>query len=393
MSHPIARPTHSKRWRVWSVLPGVLLFFLFGLNMVYAQSSVVSGHVTDSSGAAVSKAAIAIQNGATGVVTNALSNADGYYQMPPLVPGSYVLRVKSPSFADAMVTEIRLEAGGSRTIDVALQPSETAQSVTVEASAPELVVDKPDRGNVIESKFVQNIPLNIRNPLQMVNFAQGVTPYTSESGNNDQSQAYTNTFRINGGKLATTESLLDGAANTTTYDYNAVAAVPQVDSIQEFRVLTTAYAPEWGRTSGGVVTFATKSGTNQLHGSVFEYIRNSLLDANGFNADAAHLAKPHFQRNQFGYSLGGPVILPRLYHGQDRTFFFSTYEGLRQSQAGSFTGTVPTGLEQQGDFSQTRDANGNLIVIYDPGQRRWTRRIQATTFAHRFSTIRFRASI
>jgi hypothetical protein len=200
----------------------------------------------------------------------------------------------------------------------------------------------------------------------MVNFAQGVTPYNAESGNNDQSQAYTNTFRINGGRLSTTESLLDGAANTTTYDYNAIAAVPQVDAIQEFRVLTTAYAPEWGRTSGGVVTFATKSGTNVLHGSVFEYIRNSLLDANGFNANAAHRAKPHFQRNQFGYSLGGPVVLPHLYHGQDRTFFFSTYEGLRQSQAGSFLGTVPTGLERNGDFSQTRDANGTLIKIYDP---------------------------
>ncbi len=367
MSHPTERPHPLHRsWRVWSVLSGVLLSFLFGLNMAHAQSSVVSGHITDPSGAAVSKAAIEIQNGATGVVTNSLSNDDGYYQMPPLLPGGYILRVKSAGFADFTVTEIRLEAGGARTIDVPLKMSQAAQSVTVEASAPELVVDRPDRGNVIESKFVQNIPLNIRNPLQMVNFAQGVTAYSSESGNNDQSQAYTNTFRINGGKLSTTESLLDGAANTTTYDYNAVAAVPQVDSIQEFRVLTTAYAPEWGRTSGGVVTFATKSGTNQLHGSVFEYIRNSLLDANGFNADAAHLAKPHFQRNQFGYALGGPVVLPHLYHGQDRTFFFSTYEGLRQSQAGSFLGTVPTALERQGDFSQTRDVNGNLITIYDP---------------------------
>jgi hypothetical protein len=159
--------------------------------------------------------------------------------------------------------------------------------VLVSAGAPELEVNHPDRGNVIESEFVQTMPLNIRNPLQMVNFAQGVTPYSLDSGNNDASEAYTNTFRINGGKIATTESLLDGGVNTTQYDLNAIAAVPQVDSIQEFKVLTDAYAPEWGHTSGGVVTFSTKSGTDKLHGSVFEYIRNSDTDANSFAADLA----------------------------------------------------------------------------------------------------------
>lgn len=352
--------------RAWNVLAGFLLVFFLGVTAVHAQSSVMSGHITDPSGAAISKATVAIRNVATGIVSTILTNDEGYYMSPPMESGSYTLRANGDTFGESTITNIRLEVGGNRTIDVVLRPVQASQSVVVEATAPELIVDHPDRGNVIESQFVQNIPLNIRNPLQLVNFAQGVTAYSGESGNNDQSEAYTNTFRINGGKLSTTESLLDGGANTTQYDYNGIAAVPQVDAIQEFRVLTTAYAPEWGRTSGGVVTFATKSGTNTFHGSVFEYLRNSLLDANGFNADAAHLAKPHFQRNQFGYALGGPLRLPHLYNGHDRTFFFSTYEGLRQSQAGSFTGTVPTALERSGDFSQTKDANGNLIVIYDP---------------------------
>lgn len=360
----IDRSHGGKRVRV--ILAAYFLIFYLGVALAVAQNSVVSGHVTDSSGASVPGTTIEIRNGATGVVSTALTNNDGYYQFPSLEPGMYVLQASGKTFAQSTIEDIRLEVGGTRTIDIVLKPAQSAQSVTVVATSPELVVDNPDRGNVIESQFVQNIPLNIRNPLQLVNFAQGVTAYSSESGNNDQSEAYTNTFRINGGKLATTESLLDGAANTTTYDYNAVADVPQVDAIQEFKVLTTAYAPEWGRTSGGVVTFATKSGTNRFHGSIFEYLRNSDLDANGFNANAAHLPKPHFQRNQFGYALGGPVILPHIYNGHNRTFFYSTYEGLRQSQAGSFTGTVPTALERNGDFSQTRDANGNLIVIYDP---------------------------
>ena len=214
---------------------------------------------------------------------------------PPLSPGYYVVHASAPTFAKVTIENVKLEVGGSRAIDLTLTPLSQTQNVTVTATAPELITDHPDRGNVIESQFVQNTPLNIRNPLQLVNFAQGVTAFSAESGNDDQSQAYTNTFRINGCKLATTESLLDGAANTTFYDYNAVADVPQVDAIQEFKVLTTAYAPEWGRTSGGIVTFATKAGTNQFHGSVFEYLRNSLLDANSYNANAAHTPSPTFR--------------------------------------------------------------------------------------------------
>lgn len=333
---------------------------------VWAQSSMVSGHVMDISGTPIQNAAVDVISAATNIKQTARTNGDGYFLFPPLAPGSYVVHAFSASFAPYAMNDLTLEVGTPRSIEIRLQAAGTVQSVDVTAAAPELVVDHPDRGNVIESRFVQNTPLNVRNPLQLVNFAQGVTPYNSQSGNNEQSQAYTNTFRINGGKLATTESLLDGASNTTTYDYNAAAAIPQVDSIQEFKVLTTAYAPEWGRTSGGIVTFATKSGTNQLHGSVFEYLRNSLLDANGYNANAAGTPKKHFQRNQFGYALGGPIVLPHLYNGHDRTFFFSTYEGLRQSQAGSYLGTVPTALERTGDFSKTLDTNGNLIVIYDP---------------------------
>jgi hypothetical protein len=344
----------------------LLLLLLLSSAVAHAQSSAVSGHVADSAGSPVQGAVVDIASTTTNEIHQVQTNGEGYFQFPPLSPGSYVVHASAPTFAKVTVDNVKLEVGGPRAIDLTLTPLSQTQSVTVTATAPELITDHPDRGNVIESQFVQNTPLNIRNPLQLVNFAQGVTAFSAESGNNDQSQAYTNTFRINGGKLSTTESLLDGAANTTWYDYNAVAAVPQVDAIQEFKVLTTAYAPEWGRTSGGIVTFASRSGTNQFHGSVFEYLRNSLLDANSYNANAAHTPKPHFQRNQFGYALGGPVRIPHLYNGHDRTFFFATYEGLRQSQAGSFLGTVPTALERTGDFSQTRDSNGNLIVIYDP---------------------------
>src|SRR5262249_38868233 len=150
--------------------------------------------------------------------------------------------------------------------------------------------------------------------------------------------------------------LLDGGVNTTAY-LGEAAAVPQVDAIREFRVLTTAYDPEYGRTSGAIVALASQSGTNAFHGTVSEFLRNNVLDANGFNANHAGQVLPHLERNQFGGAVSGPVDIPGLYKGRNRTFFFGTYEGLRQTGAGSFTGTVPTALERQGDFSQTRDAN------------------------------------
>lgn len=353
-----------------NLLAHILLFllaFTIGPVVANAQSGLVTGHIADPSGAAIANVAVEIQSTATGLKWQTTTNKAGIYLFPPLEPGVYTLHASVPNFSVATVTNIQLEVGSTQTEDVVLKPASTNETVLVMATAPELITDQPDRGNVIESKFVQSMPLNIRNPLQMVNFAQGVTQFNLDSGNNDQSQAYTNTFRINGGKISTTESLLDGGANTTQYDLNAIAAIPQVDSIQEFKVLTDAFAPEWGHTSGGVVTFSTKSGTDRLHGSVFEYIRNSDTDANSFAADLAGSAKPHFERNQYGYAIGGPAAFPPHYHDANhKTFFFQTYEGLRQSQAGNFTYTVPTALERQGDFSQTFDAKGNLIVMYDP---------------------------
>jgi hypothetical protein len=343
------------------------LVFLLCVRPAAAQNGSLSGHVVDASGTPVQGAKVEIKNASTNETSSVMTNGEGYYLFPSLTPATYTLNATAATFAKVTIADLKLEVGGSRTADLTLKSASQAQDITVTATQPELVTDVPDRGNVIESQFVENTPLNIRNPLQLVNFAQGVTAYSTDSGNNDASEALTNTFRINGGKLATTESLLDGGTNTTMYDYNAIAAVPQVDSIQEFKVLTTAYSAEWGRTSAGVVTFATKSGSDRLHGSVYEYIRNSYTDANSFTADETHTAKPHFERNQFGFALGGPVAFPPHYHDADhRTFFFTTYEGLRQSQAGSFLYTVPTALERQGDFSKSFDANGNLIVIYDP---------------------------
>ncbi|HWB96496.1 MAG TPA: TonB-dependent receptor, partial [Bryobacteraceae bacterium] len=257
-----------------------------------------------------------------------------------------------------------LEVGQARTVNFMLKPGEIRESITIVDTTPPLTTDRADRGTVVENKFVTSIPLNYRNPLLLLTLTPGVTTGLN-AGLNIASQSTTNNFRINGGRGNTSEVLIDGAANTGTYN-NQVSAIPQVDAVQEFKVNTSPYAAEFGRTGGGVVSFAIKSGTNEFHGTMHEFLRNSVLDSNGFNANRAGQDKPSFKRNQFGFTLGGPVLVPKLYNGKNKTFFFVGYEGLRERSFSSFTGTVPTDLERRGDFSQSLDPSGALIQIYDP---------------------------
>jgi hypothetical protein len=139
-----------------------------------------------------------------------------------------------------------------------------------------------------------------------------------------------------------------------------------IDAIQELRLFTTPYPPEFGRTSGGVVTFATKGGTDSFHGTAHNFLRNSVLDANGFNGSRSRIPRQSLKRNQFGGTIGGPVRVPKVYDGKDKTFFFAAYEGLRERAAASFVGSIPTAQERIGNFSASRDVNGVLLQIFDP---------------------------
>jgi len=331
-----------------------------------AQSARVSGLVTDPTDAAVQGSQVTIHNLDTDGQFRTASTDEGRFQLPPVPPGRYEVTAAAAGFATTRVTDVTLELGESKVMTLKLAPAELHESVRVAATPPELNLDRPDRSVVLDPTLADTIPLNVRNPLQLINFSPAVTKGDDGlSGQNVTSESRTNTWRINGAKGATTDIAVDGATDTTAY-YNQAAGIPGVETVQEYRVYTSAYAPEFGRTSGGTASYALKSGGNALHGVLFEYLRNSDLDADGFNADKAGQPIAEFRRNQFGGTLGGPVRIPRLYNGRNRTFFFVSYEGLRDSSAGSFTGTMPTALERAGNFSKTTDSNGKLIVIYDP---------------------------
>lgn len=342
----------------------MLALVVAGTTNLLAQNAVVSGRVSDASQAVVPGAVVELVNNGTSITNRTRTNGEGYYTFPPTSPGSYTLTVTAPGFKAARVEAIVLEVGQQRVISLTLQPGEVKESITVSEQAPLLEVSRADRGTVVENQFVQSIPLNTRNPLFLLTLTPGVTSGRL-AGDNTASQSTTNNFRINGGRGGTSEILVDGAANTGTYN-NQVSAIPQVDSIQEFKVNTSPYAPEFGRTGGGLISFVIKSGSNNLHGTAHEFLRNAELDANGFNANRAGQPRRSFKRNQFGGTIGGPVLLPKVYNGRNRTFFFFAYEGLRERSLNAYTGTVPTEAERRGDFSASREANGSLIRIFDP---------------------------
>ncbi len=347
---------------------GVFLLASCLCTDVLAQSASVSGQVVNSGEAAVPGAAVTLLNTDTQVTLKTVSDASGVFILSPLTPGRYQATLTASGYSTWIQSGIVLEVGEKYELNPVLKVGSVQDTVTVTGTAPEIKTEDSDLSIVTETALVENIPLDVRNPLQEVNFTVGVTQSNSlTAGTNASTQSTTNTFYISGTKGGESDILIDGATDTINYDTHAAGDIPGLDAVREFRTYTEAYSPEFGHIGGGIESFTIKSGTNDLHGGAWEYYRNDVFDANGFNANAAHQAKPSFLRNQFGAQIGGPVVLPKLYDGRSKTFFFFSYEELRDSTPGAgFTTTVPTALERTGNFSQTFNPNGSQIVIYDP---------------------------
>src|SRR6478672_8903179 len=350
------------------------LLFVCGCGVVWAQNAVVSGRVSDTSGGVIPKVAVELINRATQVKSPTLTNAEGIFVFPSVPPGTYEVSARISGFTSSRIESVTLEVGQSKTLNLTLAPGDVKQSVTVTDQAPLITTDRADRGTVVENQFVTSIPLLTRNPLLLVTMTAGAIGTATPggglvAGDNTVSENQTNFFRINGGRNRSNEILIDGAADTGTYN-NQASAIPQVDAVQEFKINTNPYDAELGHTGGGIISYTIKSGTNEVHGNLHEFLQNAILNANGFNANKAGTPRRQLQKNQFGGSLGAPLSVPKLYSGKNRTFYFFAYEGLRQHSFSSFTGTVPTAAQKQGDFSNTFDTNGALKLIYDPSTTR-----------------------
>lgn len=333
-----------------------------------AQSASVEGQVLDSTNNVVPGAEVTLLDTDTQVTLKAVSDASGVFVLSPHTAGRYKVTVTAPGYATWVQSDIVLEVGEKFEVSPVLKVGSVQETVAVTAIAPEIKAEDADRSTVTEAALVANIPLDVRNPLQEVNFTVGVTQSSSlTAGTNATTQSTTNTFYISGAKEGESDIMIDGATDTINYDTHAAGDIPGLDAVQEFRIYTQAYSAEFGHTAGGIESFIIKSGANDLHGGAWEYYRSDVLDANGFNANNAGTARPSFDRNQFGFQAGGPVLFPKVYDGHNKTFFFFSYEELLDSTPGTgFTTTVPTALERTGNFSQTFNTNGTQNIIYDP---------------------------
>ncbi|HET6962779.1 MAG TPA: carboxypeptidase-like regulatory domain-containing protein, partial [Terriglobia bacterium] len=364
--------------------PAILLAALLVCQTpVWGQNAVVSGRVIDTSGGVIQSVTVELTNLATQVKLPTVTNEEGIFIFPSVPPGAYQVSAGITGFNTNRIDSVTLEVGQSKTLNFTLTTGDVKESMTVTDTTPLITVDRADRGTVVENQFVTSIPLLTRNPLLLVSMTSGAIGTTTpgsglNAGDNTVSQNQTNFFRINGGRNRSSEILIDGASDTGTYN-NQAGAIPQVDAVQEFKINTNPYDAQLGHTGGGVISFTTKSGTNEFHGSLREFLQNAVLNANGFNANRAGTPRRQLQKNQFGFTVGGPLTVPKLYSGKNRTFYFFAYEGLRQHSFSSFTGTVPTSAQMQGDFSQTFDSNGALKVIYDPATTRLDPTVPAGT--------------
>jgi Carboxypeptidase regulatory-like domain len=340
----------------------VLVLFL-AASVLSGQTITASlgGAIKDPTGAVVPNATIHIVNAGTKVATVLTSGSMGQYLAPSLPPGTYDIRVEAAGFKSAQSDGLILDVTQAARLDITLEVGAVTETLEVHSITPLLQTADSSQGLVVDTRNVANLPLNSRITYNLVLLASGVHGSVG-SGYNSVN------ISINGGRPGSNEILLDGIPSSPP-EVNYVqsfTAFPPVDAVQEFKVQTTGYSAEFGHTGGGIINLIYKSGTNDLHGSLFEFLRNSVLDANNFFSNANGIALGSFKRNQFGGSAGGPVLLPKIYNGRNKTFFFFDYEGLRQRSASPATYTVPTALQRIGDFSQTRNAAGALVVIYDP---------------------------
>ena len=350
----------------------ILTFCLLFVNeaaLGQESRASIAGTVTDPSGSVVAAAKLRLTNVETGVAFDAASNEVGQYRYLFLNPGRYRLVAEMSGFRTFIREQIQLQVSQTATVDVVLQVGSQTESVTVGAEAPLLEAEKADRGLVINNRNVVELPLNIRNPIMLAALTPGIQATTVSLDQNPFSNNGISSWSVNGSSNKTTDFLLDGAPNNAVYNQeNTIAYVPPIEAVQEFKVMTSTYDAQYGRSGGGTVNVSLKSGTNGFHGSAYEFLKRTGLNANTFADNAKGNPRQGNALNQYGFTLGGPVVIPKIYNGKDKTFFFFAYEGYGEDifRANESVGSVPTLDQRRGDFSKTFDNRGALMPIYDP---------------------------
>ncbi|MSV29324.1 MAG: hypothetical protein EXQ52_11385, partial [Bryobacterales bacterium] len=342
----------------------ITLMVLFAPAGAQEFRGTILGRITDPSGAPVAGSSIEALNVETGIKIGSTSNDAGNYQIPFLVPGNYTVLVGHSGFKRIERAGVRVATNTQVTLNLALELGTATETVNVVASTPLLNTASADLGQVVEKNYLSSITVNLtRNVLNAVRLTPGVTGGgATVTGNNSGS------FSIAGGGSTTgrIEFLVDGIPNTTAHNAGGVVFIPSIDAVEEIKVHTTMFDAQYGHSNGGAINITTRGGTNQLHGSTYVYKRWSDLNANSWTNNTAGLPKPPTDYYQFGYFIGGPITIPGIYDGRNRTFFATTLEKDRDSVQLTRRARTPTSAEKAGDFSQTLNRRGGPFTLYDP---------------------------
>lgn len=333
------------KWRS-SILP--LLVLLSGAVLLFGQAGAtgtILGTVTDSTGGSVPNATVAVTNVATGVSTRTKTSSAGDFTVPYLIPGTYQVTVSDKGFQKGIVNGVGLVVAQQARVNVVLKAGSVSQSVEVTANAVALDTDTPAVSQIVTAKQVENLPMNGRNFVQLLTLGPGAVTVGGEQGTMRQGEG--NAISINGGRPESNNYTLDGLANTDTA-LNTPAVILSQDAIQEFKEQSGPYSAEYGF-SANQVNLVSKSGGNQLHGTLFETLRNNALDARS----PFQKKVPELRQNQFGFVVSGPVVIPGVYNGHNKTFWLANYEGWRIQNGFAASGNAPDPAELKGDFSNS----------------------------------------
>jgi hypothetical protein len=338
-----------------------IFFALIVASTLYAQSGVATlkGLVRDPTGGVVPDATVTLKNTETNVVRHGASNSVGDYAFFDLPPGTYVLEASKSGFAVSRSDPFALAVNQGATLDILLTIGSVAQTVSVEATATQVESSTSELGSVISTRQMTDLPLNGRNFTQLLSLTAGVSPISVGSNANGYTAQPLGEYdfgSVNGQENRSNYWMLDGSFNMSGWGQSTYAVAPILDTIQEFKIQSHNDDAEFGGVTGGIVNVVTKSGTNTLHGNAWEFVRNNDLDGRNFFASGI----VPYRWNMFGVNAGGPVVLPKLYNGKNKTFFMLGYQGLRNNQTGQSYYRVPTAANLTGDLSDLP------LQVYNP---------------------------
>lgn len=309
-------------------------------------TGTIVGTVVDSTGALIAGAQISITEADTGVTSRTATSSSGSFAVASLKPGNYRVTAAAPGFETTTASNVVLAVGSEARVDVKLMPGSAQQTVNVNAEATSLDTENGAIGQIVTGEEIVNLPLNGRNYTQLLLLNSGAASNSGEQGSLRANEG--NALTIQGSRPTSNQYFLDGININDTY-YQTPAVVPSIDILQEFQEQTKGYSAAYG---GGAnqINLSTRSGTNQVHGTAYDFFRNDALDAKGYFTPAGS-KNPPLRQNQFGYVLSGPIVIPRLYDGHNKSFFLANYEGLRSKTSTNNFRTVPTVAEKGGQFS------------------------------------------